>query len=146
MQCAPEKEAKMGSCLQNIKTGRGWLWSVKQLGLALIRGKRLEQNLAKFCTQCSKWAHHYTRCTTNVHQCALICTNVNQCAPTVGIINSHDDRVHSNLGQMPRSNIFEWFQRRGCQLSRFGFWTASCWDCCWNPVVRQFLTNCAPPL
>ena len=41
---------------------------------------------------------------------------------------------------------FEWFQRRGCQLSRFGFWTASCWDCCWNPVVRQFLTNCAPPL
>ena len=114
----------MGSCLQNIKTGRGWLWSVKQLGLALIRGKRLEQNLAKFCTQCSKWAHHFTRCTTNVHQCA----------PTVGIINSHDDRVHSNLGQMPRSNLLRMIPKK--RMSIESFWVLNC------KLLRLLLKSC----
>ena len=83
-----------------------------------------QKNLAKFCTQCSKWAHHYTRCTTNVHQCA----------PTVGIINSHDDRVHSNLGQMPRSNFLRMIPKK--RMSIESFWVLNC------KLLRLLLKSC----
>ena len=72
-------------------------------------------------------------CTT-ILNAPPMCTNVHQCAPTVGIINSHDDRVHSNLGQMPRSNLLRMIPKK--RMSIESFWVLNC------KLLRLLLKSC----
>ena len=71
---------------------------------------------------------------TTILDAPPMCTNVHQCAPTVGIINSHDDRVHSNLGQMPRSNFLRMIPKK--RMSIESFWVLNC------KLLRLLLKSC----
>ena len=71
---------------------------------------------------------------TTILDAPPMCTNVHQCAPRVGIINSHDDRVHSNLGQMPRSNLLRMIPKK--RMSIESFWVLNC------KLLRLLLKSC----
>ena len=70
---------------------------------------------------------------TTILDAPPMCTNVHPQA-TVGIINSHDDRVHSNLGQMPRSHLLRMIPKK--RMSIESFWVLNC------KLLRLLLKSC----
>ena len=122
--CTWKKRQKWGAvCKISKRVGAGYGPS-NNWALHWSEAKDWNRTLQSFALNVQSGAHHYTRCTTNVHQCA----------PTVGIINSHDDRVHSNLGQMPRSNLLRMIPKK--RMSIESFWVLNC------KLLRLLLKSC----